>query len=265
MYWISIILEILFLFALIYGAFRMAQRPFHIQTTYGYILFYLLCAPLLLLLAPYIFQLEYIPSNFLLFYLFAILIIFQHEFRVTLLRIGERLFGTRLKECGVETELLVAIPFLANRNIGALIAIELNVALDQYRVQGVMLDAKVTKELLWAIFWPGNPLHDGGVIIQDGKIAAASCVFPLSQKSLEPHLGMKHRAALGLSEVTDAFIIAVSEERGEISLCHKEKFYQNISLEELEIKLHQCFVSNDDLTESLVSQQRYPDDLIEDD
>jgi len=122
---------------------------------------------------------------------------------------------------------------LSDRRYGALIVIEREVPLDEYKETGVALDARLSPELLLQIFHINTPLHDGAVIIHEGRIAAAACVLPLSAsgtltRSPERQMGLRHRAALGISEVTDAVSLVVSEENGYISLAHNGKLIRDI-------------------------------------
>ena len=147
----------------------------------------------------------------------AFLIIFQPELRRGLARIGQ--FGIFSGQQETLDEITKAVTILSKKKVGALIAIEREIGLKAYIESGIKLDSHVTSELLNTIFTPNTPLHDGGVVIQVAMIAAAGCLFPLTQN---PHissvLGTRHRAAIGLSEETDAVVIAVSEETGDISI-----------------------------------------------
>jgi diadenylate cyclase len=168
----------------------------------------------------------------------AALIIFHPEIRQGLARLGQRhLFGTALKNEEIDLmfqEVIKAMETLTRDKLGAMIAIEKKDPLTSYIASGVPIDARVSSELLQAIFTPNNPLHDGSVIIQHGRIASAGCIFPFTQKQdLSRVFGMRHRAALGLSEETDALIFIVSEERQNISLVYQGRLYKNILREEL--------------------------------
>jgi diadenylate cyclase len=108
---------------------------------------------------------------------------------------------------------------LASKKLGALLVIERNIILSRYIDVGISLDAKISKELLLAIFEPHSPIHDGAVMIRQGRIAAAGCFLPLSRaENLKPEMGTRHRAAIGISQETDALVIIISEERGSISI-----------------------------------------------
>ncbi|MDD5669355.1 MAG: diadenylate cyclase CdaA [Candidatus Omnitrophica bacterium] len=172
----------------------------------------------------------------------AILIIFHPEIRQGLARLGQRhLFGTILKEEELEyiiQQVVKAAENLAKDKHGALIAIENKVPLNTIMENGVSIDGKVSSELIQAIFTPNNPLHDGGLIIQNGRIMSAACLFPLSENfGLSRMFGTRHRAALGLSEESDAVILVVSEERQDMSLVYQSKLYKDLSREELAAKV----------------------------
>jgi len=172
-------------------------------------------------------------------YLLAVVVIFQPELRQFLNRLGNvitiRSFVTAKK---IDDEICEALLFLAQHNIGALIAIEKNTGLGDYlNQQCVHLNANVNRELLTTIFIPHSPLHDGGVIIRKDTIAACCCFFPLSEKKLPLSMGMRHRAALGVSEITDAIVLVVSEEEGWISICDQGKISHRVSEKELRDKL----------------------------
>lgn len=177
----------------------------------------------------------------------AIIVIFQPELRFGLARLGQpHLFWTGLKEEEIDElirQLVAAVVFLSQRKIGALIAIEREMRLKTYVDSGVALDAKLTPEFLETIFTPLSPLHDGGVIVQGNKVAAASCLFPLAQNPYLSHtLGTRHRAAIGLSEETDAVMLIVSEQSGLISLTVGGRLMQGLSKEELAQNLRDCLV-----------------------
>jgi diadenylate cyclase len=172
----------------------------------------------------------------------ALLVIFHPELREGLARLGRRhIFGTVLKEEELEyvlKEITKAVQNIANNNMGALIAIEKNDPLKAYIEKGAIIDARASSDLIEAIFTPNNPLHDGGLVVQNGRLVAAGCLFPLNQdQDLSRVFGTRHRAALGLSEETDAIIIIVSEERKDVSLVYRGKLYKDLSPEELFLKI----------------------------
>ncbi len=187
--------------------------------------------------------------------IFAIPVIFAPEIRRALERLGRAgnvSFLTRsrdLTERQIKETLdavIGASERLSERHHGALIVIQRMLGLGEYAETGVPMNAKVTPELLLQIFYPNTPLHDGAVIIADNEIIAASCVMPLSasgvlNRSLERTMGLRHRAALGISEVSDAIAIVVSEETGTISIAHSGRMIRRLNMVRLENTLHAFF------------------------
>jgi diadenylate cyclase len=132
---------------------------------------------------------------------------------------------------------------LSEVKIGALIALEQTIQLDDAVESGVGVDCEATPEMLETIFFPNNAIHDGGVILRGDRIAKAACIFPLTQRQdLNKSLGTRHRAAIGLTEETDAVVVAVSEETGAISYAYKGQLTRGVSLEELRAFLTSVFV-----------------------
>lgn len=155
--------------------------------------------------------------------LLAIPIIFQPELRRALERVGRSApwLGRRTDNAGTQrviSEIAKAVEQLAQRKHGALLVFEGDTGLGEVTVRGVILNAEVTAELLATIFFPNTALHDGAVIIRGERIIAAGCVLPLSDGDLDNQLGTRHRAALGITEQSDALVIVVSEERGTVSV-----------------------------------------------
>lgn len=182
--------------------------------------------------------LEWILTKLFAISVIAIIVIFQPELRFGLARLGQpHLFASALKEEEIDElihQLTVALTHLAQNKIGAIVALERDDRLKTYIHSGVEVRAKVSPELLETLFTPLSPLHDGGVIIQGNTVAAASCLFPLAQNPYLSHtLGTRHRAALGLSEETDAVVLVVSEEKGLISLAAGGRLVQGMTHEEL--------------------------------
>ncbi|MFH1889074.1 MAG: diadenylate cyclase CdaA [Candidatus Omnitrophota bacterium] len=172
----------------------------------------------------------------------AILIIFHPEIRQGLARLGQRhIFGTNLREEELDyilRQINRATDNLSKNKIGALIAIEKFDPLTAYIESGVLIDARISSDLIENIFMPGSPLHDGGLIIQHGRVVAAGCIFPLTENhDLSRRYGTRHRAALGLSEETDAIVIIVSEERQDISLVYRGKIYKDLTREDMLLKI----------------------------
>jgi diadenylate cyclase len=135
-------------------------------------------------------------------------------------------------------ELLLGVARLAERRYGALIALERRTPLGEYAATGEVLDARLSARLLVTLFYPGTPLHDGGAILREGRLLAAGCLFPLSEAQVG--LGTRHRAALGLSEVSDALVLVVSEETGSVRLAEGGRLSPPLSLEALRARLKEA-------------------------
>jgi diadenylate cyclase len=170
----------------------------------------------------------------------AIIIIFQPEFRRALEQLGRGRLFSRSAANEEENEgkmveaIIKATDYMAKRRIGALISIERETGMGDYIETGIQLDSKISSELLINIFIPNTPLHDGAVVIQKGHVAAAACYLPLSESPfISKELGTRHRAALGISEVTDSVTVIVSEETGNISLTKNAELYRDVSMEQL--------------------------------
>lgn len=182
--------------------------------------------------------LNWIMTKLFGFSIIAFLIIFQQEIRQGLARLGrQHLFNIAMEESEIH-ELIEQITSAAYKmsksRIGCLIAIAKETKLTTYIESGVMLDGKVSAELLYSIFMVPSPLHDGGVIIHQDRIIAASCLFPLSDnENFNKIIGTRHRAALGLTEQTDAVVVVVSEETGEISVAEDGRFIPIVNRERL--------------------------------
>lgn len=209
---------------------------------------------IILLVAFLVFQrldltvLEWLLTKLFGISIIAILVIFHPEIRHGLARLGQRhFFGAALKEEELDSmlkEIGRAAENLCRNKIGALIALEKNDSLTNYTSTGVPVDGRVSAELIETIFTPNSLLHDGGLVIQAGRIAAAGCLFPLSSvQDLNRIFGTRHRAALGLSEESDAIIIVVSEERQDLSLVFSGKLYKDLSCKELTVKAKEIFVT----------------------
>jgi diadenylate cyclase len=190
----------------------------------------------------------WIVRSFSVFLAIALVVIFQPELRRALAELGGHpIFSLTSEKRETVHDLAEAVTQLANKQFGALIAIERDTSIRVYEETGVTMDAGFSIELMLSIFHPKSALHDGGVIMRNGRVAAAACIFPVSQReTLDRSLGLRHRAGLGITEESDAVAIIVSEETGAISICHRrriergftpEKFRQRIS----EILLNQAY------------------------
>ncbi len=229
------VLEIIILWFIIYRAVLFFEGTRAVHVLRGIIV---------LLIAFFLFQklgldvLNWLINKFFGISVIAVLIIFQPEIRRGLARLGQRNFFTAtLREEELDLvlrEIAKVAETLSKDKFGALIAIEKNDPLNVYVESGVAVDARVSAELIEAIFTPNNPLHDGGLVIQRSRIVAAGCLFPLtSDQDLSRVFGTRHRAALGLSEESDALIIIISEERRDLSLVYRGRLYKDLGQEEM--------------------------------
>jgi len=161
----------------------------------------------------------------------ALVIIFQPELRRGLAQLGQ--LGIYQENVEAVDEIAKAAAVLSKNKIGGLVVIERETGLKAYSETGVSVDAKVTSYLLVSIFTPQSPLHDGAVIVQHGRIAAAGCVLPLTQedRALPKVFGMRHRAAMGITEETDAVCVVVSEETGAVSIAYGGKLVHGLNEE----------------------------------
>ena len=178
---------------------------------------------------------KWLMERFFAFSAIAILVIFQPELRRMLSELGNLPLFYTAREARENIEVIIqSVERLAEVKIGALIALEQAIQLSDVVESGIMIDCEATPEMLETIFFPNNAIHDGGVIIRGDRIAFAACIFPLTQRQdLNKSLGTRHRAAIGLTEETDAVVVVVSEETGLISHAHKGQLVRGVSHEEL--------------------------------
>ena len=180
----------------------------------------------------------------------AAVVIFTPEIRTGLERLGRAtdLFSTApiSSEEKMVQAFVKAVDYMSPRKIGALVAIQGSRTLQEYIATGIPLDADVSGELLINIFIPNTPLHDGAVIVRDNKIAVSCAYLPLTENTgISKEFGTRHRAAIGLSEVSDALTFVVSEETGGISITHNGVFKHNLTLEEFEAELRKVLISDE--------------------
>ena len=175
----------------------------------------------------------------------AVIILFQSEIRRTLARMGRRrFFGGGFQRPESLDEILLAIKLLSQEQTGGLIVLERDIGLRTFVESGVGLDAVISRDLICSIFMPGTALHDGAVIIQKDRIAAAACFLPLTvNPQLSGNLGTRHRAAIGLSEETDAVVVVVSEETGAVSYAYRGQLVRAVTFEELRAFLTSVLVA----------------------
>lgn len=176
-------------------------------------------------------------------YLFiGVIVVFQPELRRGLTRLGQNRVFNRLltKQDDVIPKVVASVFRLSRGKTGALIAIERGVGLRNYVERGTELDALFSAELIDSIFYAGNPLHDGAIIVRGSRVVAAGCLFPLTENpDIGKRLGTRHRAGIGLSEETDALVIVVSEETGRVSVALRGELTQDLSREQLERTLRE--------------------------
>jgi diadenylate cyclase len=232
------IIQIMIVAAAIYYVLKLLARTRSIQMLVG----------LLVLVGVYliarVFNLElirYLLEKSFEYGAIAALIVFQPELRAGLARLGQsrvlRGFAT-MEEGIVAEELTDAVGRLARAKIGAIIAVQREIGLDEYIATGTALRATVDADLIVSLFSPYGPLHDGAVLIDGDTIIGAGVILPLTQFPVaDKTLGTRHRAALGLSEETDAFLIVVSEENSQISLAFRGRLERNVSLERVRLSL----------------------------
>ena len=185
---------------------------------------------------------NWVIRNLATYVVVVIVVLFQSEIRRALVHFGRAPFFRYFEraESAAETieELVVAASTLATRRIGAIIVIERQIGLRNYIEGGIPLDATITYDLLASVFHPGSPLHDGAVIVQGDRVAAAACFLPLSvNPRVSRDLGTRHRAALGLTEENDALAIVVSEQSGAISLARDGDLERGLSADGLRVRL----------------------------
>lgn len=199
-----------------------------------------------------LYTVNWLISNIFTVGMFIIIVVFQPELRKAFEKIGRsnsffNFAKIRNRDFEVKTdEIANAVSSMARQKIGALIVLENESSLKEISETGTYLNSEISSELLINIFFPNSPLHDGAVIIKEEKIVAAGAILPLSDNfNISKELGTRHRAALGMSEKSDAFIIVVSEETGVITTVYRGELSRNIDIETLKQSLNNLFVKQD--------------------
>ncbi|MBM4258565.1 MAG: TIGR00159 family protein [Deltaproteobacteria bacterium] len=192
-----------------------------------------------------LYTLNWILDNFLTSILLVIVVLFQNDIRRALTEVGRNpFFGFKEQSMygPMLEELTRATSRLADRRIGALIVLEREVGLNDYMEAGTTIDARLSKELVESIFVPAAPMHDGALVIRRGRVAAAGCILPLTTNpNVAKTLGTRHRAAIGITEETDAVVVVVSEEGGTASLVREGRITRDLDTGALRTALQQLF------------------------
>ena len=227
------VLEILILAVSIYFVFRFVRGTRGWPVVIGFVV--VLLALALVTTALDLKVLRWMLGSASVFIAVGALVIFQPELRRMLGELGNLpLFASASEQREAIEVIIQTVERLADIRIGALIAVEQSIQLQEAVESGIKIDCDATPEMLETIFFPNNAVHDGGVILKGDRIAYAACIFPLTQRSdLNKSLGTRHRAAIGLSEETDAAIVVVSEETGMISYAYKGQLTRGVTAEEL--------------------------------
>ncbi len=188
---------------------------------------------------------SWLLDNFIEYFIIIVIVVFQQDIRRALMRIGQNVsrFGRTHAITHALDEVLSAAEHLAKARMGGIVVFEREVGLAEFTDHGTAIDARISAELLVALFVPSrdNELHDGAVVISDLRLQRAGAVLPLSHSDMASDFGTRHRAGLGITEETDAVAIVVSEERGEVSLCFKGHIARDLEMHELRTALHGLF------------------------
>lgn len=262
---IALVVDITLVAFIVYYVIRIIKQTRAMQIVKGILmLFVLMIVSKLLNLVI----LDFILTNVMTYGMLLFIVVFQPELRNAFEKLGRKKivdifdFDDKLKNKQIVSEIVKAVEIMSLKKIGALIVIEQSTKISDIAREGVDLSAKVSSELLQTIFIPRTPLHDGAVVIGENKIKAASCVLPLASENLVPkNLGTRHRAAVGMSEVSDALVIVVSEETGTISFVESGKMKRDLTGEKLTAILLKGMDKNKDkivatkMKENIRSQQ----------
>lgn len=260
-------IDIALVAALLYQVYKLLKGSVAIKIFLGFLSIYLIY---LLVRALRMELLSEILGQFMGVGVIAAIIIFAPEIRKFLLIIGRTsflsensswkdfLFFWRKKENSAFniSPIIDATKTLAGSNSGALIVISSNTGLKFYAESGDILDAELSKRLLISIFNKYSPLHDGAVIIYKGRIKAARCILPVTEREVPAQFGLRHRAAIGMSEATDALILIVSEETGQVSMAKNGKIMHNMSFQEVRESIND-YLNNEDLDSKFEDIEEY--------
>lgn len=234
---VMLILDIAIVAVVVYSIYLLIKKTRAVQIFKGFLI---ILALLALSEVLDLVILNFILENFLTYGMILMIIVFQPELRSALEKLGRKNivnifdFDDKIRDKQVISEIVKAVEIMSLKKIGAIIVIEQSTKINDIIREGVDLSAKVSSELIQTIFNPRTPLHDGAVIIEDSQIKAAKCVLPLASENMVPrNVGTRHRAAIGMSEVSDALVIVVSEETGIISFVEDGKIKRDLNGDKL--------------------------------
>ncbi len=234
---VMLILDIAIVAIVVYSIYVLIKKTRAVQIFKGFLIILALLAVSELL---DLVILNFILENFLTYGMILMIIVFQPELRSALEKLGRKNFTNifdfddKIRDKQVISEIVKAVEIMSLKKIGAIIVIEQSTKINDIIREGVDLSAKVSSELIQTIFNPRTPLHDGAVIIENNQIKAAKCVLPLASENMVPrNVGTRHRAAIGMSEVSDALVIVVSEETGVISFVEDGKMKRDLNGDKL--------------------------------
>lgn len=190
----------------------------------------------------------HLVENLAFFLAFALVVIFQQELRRSFVDLGSRgLFASTKGMAELVEQLQATVRQLSSKRYGALFAMERSMELDSYLETGVPMDSQFTPELVMTVFHPKTALHDGGMILRKTRIEGAGCVFPISQREMaDRSIGLRHRAAIGITEETDAIAIVVSEETGYLSICVKGELERDLTPDAFKERLESLLLGDPD-------------------
>jgi diadenylate cyclase len=242
------VIDIAIVTVLIYWALKLIRGTRAMQMVIGSLLIMVLLYSTRLLPLQTV---NWLIRNVLTYLPFAVIVLFQADIRRALSHLGRAPFFRYLARAGqmADTieEVVTAASMLSTGKVGAIIAFEREIGLRNYVESGIPIDAVVSYDLLTTIFQPTTPMHDGAVIIQEDRVAAAACFLPLAvSPQLDKDLGTRHRAAIGLTEESDAVAVVISEERGEISLSHGGRIERRLSQDDLRERLQALLLQRRD-------------------
>ena len=231
--WLRVLIEIGLLAFIIYYVLRLIRGTRAVHVLVGLIFVWIFS-----LLVEYskLHVFNALLEKFWLTFFVAVVVLFQPEFRRALAQIGQRGWLRVLisEQQSYISEVVKASNTLSQKRVGALIVIEREASLQRFIESGVTINGEVNSKLLQTIFSPYTPLHDGATILQGDRVAAAACLLPLSERAeVEPELGTRHRAAIGLTEEHDAIVVVISEETGIISVAESGRLVRNLDEETL--------------------------------